>query len=830
MSAYWSGGGWDAAGNLKSYTVENFKASNGRFKYTTTHTFNYRRSDSYQQIGESTVSWGNNAPNQGSTTRTYNVNNELIQFSDKFDKTTNRYFANNAQGQALTVVQGKFDGRDGRMTPTRAFDNALTRTGNQVKAQYYYFSQGENIGTFGQLTDEEGDPEANFDVNYTPVSAQYPASVPGQVVAQTGDTLRSIARRVYGDSNLWYLIAEENGLSEPDAELEAGTTLTLPNRVLSIANDAQGFKPFDYISVLGDTTPTPRQSSSGWVQIFGTAAGIVVGGIVSYYSGDSTLGGLAGAAAANHATQFATLVDQGLYDWDALGRGLVTNALVGGAVGGGLVDPLTGYGLFRGVGGGGSGIGLVDLLAYGAPGQRFDYESVAISAAAGAASGYFGGAIGGAVAQGTDSVLAGQLSGAAAGAVAGYGTTVALNRLAGNQIHWNWREVATSALASMAAAGASYGAGRAMGLKLDEANFGTRAAAGAGSVAVRLLRGGKLNAVEIALDVFGNPIANSLLVKSAPPPQVAATEQAMSTYPSLEEMQAHVASMGSVLDRNPEWTAFEECLTPTPDEIRSHRDIRWAGMRSCHSKYVVQRGDSYARIARNTYGDERFESAIMAANGVSPTYGEVHGLRVGSSLNLPNLGGASQGVLDTILEDGGAIISADRAITREINDYNRFVDWATNHPDTFSGTVARAHLSGKSWDDIVGERYVASLPPAELMSAATAGDMMAAAIGLPNVPRIAEGLAPVVAAAERAGEIVRTLQCRSGSPWVRRSTWSNSRRLLRSTICSAVTPTSCRPSVECLTSLQVVKHGAKACHTARSLQSALAAMTLRPEE
>ena len=156
LSAYWSGGGWDAAGNLKSYTVENFKASNGRFKYTTTHTFNYRRSDSYQQIGESTVSWGNNAPNQGSTTRTYNVNNELIQFSDKFDKTTNRYFANNAQGQALTVVQGKFDGRDGRMTPTRAFDNALTRTGNQVKAQYYYFSQGENIGTFGQLTDSEG--------------------------------------------------------------------------------------------------------------------------------------------------------------------------------------------------------------------------------------------------------------------------------------------------------------------------------------------------------------------------------------------------------------------------------------------------------------------------------------------------------------------------------------------------------------------------------------------------------------------------------------------------------------------------------------------------
>jgi hypothetical protein len=139
-------------------------------------------------------------PNDGTTTRTYNVNNELVQFSDAGDKKSNRYFVNNAMGQALTVVQGNFNGKDGHLTPTRAFDNALTRTGNKVKAQYYYFSQGENIGTFGQLADSEGTIKANFDVNYTPVSAQYPAATPGQVVAQDGDTLRSIASRVYGDS------------------------------------------------------------------------------------------------------------------------------------------------------------------------------------------------------------------------------------------------------------------------------------------------------------------------------------------------------------------------------------------------------------------------------------------------------------------------------------------------------------------------------------------------------------------------------------------------------------------------------------------------------
>src|SRR4029077_2466225 len=103
---------------------------------------------------------------------------------------------------------------------------------------------------------EDGLIKANFDVNYTPVSSNYPASTPSQVSAQQGDTLRSIAARVFGDASLWYVIAEANGLTDPDAALEAGQPIDIPNKVLSLSNDAQSFKPYDASLALGDTTPT----------------------------------------------------------------------------------------------------------------------------------------------------------------------------------------------------------------------------------------------------------------------------------------------------------------------------------------------------------------------------------------------------------------------------------------------------------------------------------------------------------------------------------------------------------------------------------------------
>ncbi len=284
MPNHWTGTGWDAVGNLRGYKIEFFKDTNGKFLYSTEHKFDYRFGPGYQLIGETAFSFGKNAPGKGLTTRTYDVNGALVQLTDTEKKSNNRYFANDAMGQALTVVNGNFDGHDGHLTAARAFDNALTRTGNKVKAQYFFFANGQNIGTFGQLAGENNAIEANFDVNFTPVSPHYPASAPSQVVVQEGDTLRSIAARVFGDASLWYILAEANGLTNPDEKLAAGTQLDIPNKIVSLQNSADSFKPFDPGQAIGDATPT-QPPPKGGCGIAGMILMIVITIVVVYFVG-----------------------------------------------------------------------------------------------------------------------------------------------------------------------------------------------------------------------------------------------------------------------------------------------------------------------------------------------------------------------------------------------------------------------------------------------------------------------------------------------------------------------------------------------------------------
>jgi phage tail protein X len=75
-----------------------------------------------------------------------------------------------------------------------------------------------------------------------------------QVQVQQGDTLQSLAQRVYGNENLWYVLADANGL-QADASLVAGSSLTVPE-VKTSSNDASTFKPYDPSEITGPTTPS----------------------------------------------------------------------------------------------------------------------------------------------------------------------------------------------------------------------------------------------------------------------------------------------------------------------------------------------------------------------------------------------------------------------------------------------------------------------------------------------------------------------------------------------------------------------------------------------
>lgn len=74
-----------------------------------------------------------------------------------------------------------------------------------------------------------------------------------QVVVSGGETLRSLAQRVYGNASLWYVIAEANALNS-DEDLVAGASLTVPEVRVS-SNDANTFRPYNPGEITGPTSP-----------------------------------------------------------------------------------------------------------------------------------------------------------------------------------------------------------------------------------------------------------------------------------------------------------------------------------------------------------------------------------------------------------------------------------------------------------------------------------------------------------------------------------------------------------------------------------------------
>jgi LysM domain len=139
---------------------------------------------------------------------------------------------------------------------------------------------------------------ADFNFGYQPINGNYPTASPGSYQVANGDTLQSIAQGAYGDSALWYRIADANGLAG-NSDLRTGQTLSIPNRVGTVHNSgvnsavgaAGTFKPYDPSKVQGDTTPNlpapqaEEDDCGGFGQILVIIVAIVV--TVVTYGADS---------------------------------------------------------------------------------------------------------------------------------------------------------------------------------------------------------------------------------------------------------------------------------------------------------------------------------------------------------------------------------------------------------------------------------------------------------------------------------------------------------------------------------------------------------------
>jgi hypothetical protein len=205
----------------------------------------------------------------------------LIACITCYDEAGKRAFSywTDADGQVLKrqeLVGGTYQAASGRM-------NGASKS----REHSYYYLDGHRIGDVGNDQTERTDyaqelarlgssdtrrsyerftpsNAADFDANYQPINNDYPAATPSAYTVRAGDTLHSIARTMWGDASLWYLLAEANGLigTQPG-------TLLIPNQVANIHNTSATFKPYNPGKALGDTMPTlpaappPQQPSGG---------------------------------------------------------------------------------------------------------------------------------------------------------------------------------------------------------------------------------------------------------------------------------------------------------------------------------------------------------------------------------------------------------------------------------------------------------------------------------------------------------------------------------------------------------------------------------------
>jgi LysM repeat protein len=122
------------------------------------------------------------------------------------------------------------------------------------------FYQGATTGTSGAETGTSGYDPTNQITAGTGQNSRTSYTV------QSGDTLQGIASNLWGDSSLWYKIADANGLGA-DSALTAGQALSVPLSGPSNFNNAGMFRPYDAASAVGDLSPTqakpPKSNKCG---------------------------------------------------------------------------------------------------------------------------------------------------------------------------------------------------------------------------------------------------------------------------------------------------------------------------------------------------------------------------------------------------------------------------------------------------------------------------------------------------------------------------------------------------------------------------------------
>ena len=211
----------------------------------------------------------------------------------------------------------------------------------------------KHAGNVFRNSDEAPETFADFSMGIAPINTYSQGGAGGVITASAGDTLSAIAARTYGDSSLWYKIAQANGLSG-DVALAEGQSVRMPTGVMRNTHNASTFKPYSPGEAIGDTNPVgppPPQADKG-CGVIGMIIMVVVAVVVSIYTagaasafaakalglaagtmGNAIAAGAIVGAAASAASQGVGVAigAQDKFSWNSVAMGAI-----GGAVGGGL--------------------------------------------------------------------------------------------------------------------------------------------------------------------------------------------------------------------------------------------------------------------------------------------------------------------------------------------------------------------------------------------------------------------------------------------------------------------------------------------------------------
>ncbi|MBD9477439.1 putative Ig domain-containing protein [Pseudoxanthomonas sp. PXM02] len=486
--------GYDAAGRVKGYSYLSRMAGSGG-NYEHTYTYKYEGAGGYL---EKTVAGVSDNTNYKSTTSTmtYDGAGRQIEISEHTNGITMddrvRTFTYNGDGMIITR-------RDGTVTSSNVFQQRFnnapatgTRLGQMNLRNVY--ANGQHVAGL----DEAG----RIDVLSRLTGFSNTGSGKTQIVAQAGDTPRTIAQRVYGNGNLWYLVAEANGLdNSPDGALVAGTSLTVPEAKTS-SNDANTFKPYNPGEITGPTTPglpyiEPPDKGCGTL---GMIIMLVVIIVVSYFTAGAATAAMTSAAQAGGATMLASTatvttvagVTTTTASLTALGTAVsVAAGAAAGAAAGMAVGSAMGVASFswRNV----AQAGVSSLLTAGLANTSFMQGAMSLA--------------------GNSQFLRGAIT-----EFASQVTSYAASRVAGTEANFSWRQVALAAVSSGAVSKVTprvvsafdFPAATERGQFMMDMAGGVIGRTATMHVGRKLGLGGDIDYGRLIADAFGNTIINSL--------------------------------------------------------------------------------------------------------------------------------------------------------------------------------------------------------------------------------------------------------------------------------------------------------------------------------